>query len=114
LRVLLTGGDRLHRGPASELPFKIVNHYGPTENTVVTTSAPVAHGFDTSTPPPIGKPIANMRAYVLDSNFEPVPVGVPGELYVAGVGLARGYLHRASLTAERFVPDPFGEDEGGR
>jgi amino acid adenylation domain-containing protein len=104
LRTLLTGGDVLHRVPPRALPFVLVNHYGPTENTVVSTATPV--DADGSVPP-IGRPIANSEAYVLDANGEPVPVGVPGELYVGGAGLARGYRGRPDLTAERFVPHPF-------
>ncbi|HWG91593.1 MAG TPA: amino acid adenylation domain-containing protein, partial [Candidatus Thermoplasmatota archaeon] len=106
LRFLLTGGDRLQRPPPPGLPFTLVNHYGPTEATVVATAAPVPPAQD-NRPPTIGRPIRNTRVYVLDRHGQPVPTCVPGELCVAGVGLARGYLHRPDLTAERFVPDPF-------
>jgi amino acid adenylation domain-containing protein len=112
LRYLFTGGDKLHRHPACELPFRLVNHYGPTENTVVSTSAAVGRAPRVDAPPPIGHPIANTRVYILDEKLRPVPVGVPGELYVAGVGLARGYVKHPGLTAERFIPDPFVGREG--
>jgi len=104
VRTLLTGGDRLRRVPGEPSPFELVNNYGPTETTVVATSGTV-RGAEA---PGIGRPIANTRVYVLDGSMEPVPVGVAGEMYVGGVQVARGYLGRPALTAERFVPDPFG------
>ncbi|HEX7243641.1 MAG TPA: amino acid adenylation domain-containing protein, partial [Longimicrobiaceae bacterium] len=114
LRTMLTGGDTLHVRPAAGLPFALVNAYGPTENTVVATAGAVAPGGADEGAPSIGGPVANVRAYVLDAALRPVPVGVPGELLLGGDGLARGYLDRPALTAERFVPDPFGGAPGAR
>ncbi|GAB3984222.1 hypothetical protein GCM10027615_71240 [Plantactinospora veratri] len=88
----------------------IWNSYGPTECTIDTTVARIGD----SPQPNIGRPIANMRVLILDEWWEPVPVGVAGEVFLGGVGLARGYLGRAGLTASRFVPDPFGGEVGGR
>ena len=114
LRALLTGGDRLTRGPSVPLPFDVINHYGPTENTVVSTCSPVSMAGPAEGAPPIGRPIDNVTAYVLDDHGEPVPIGVPGELFVGGASLARGYLKRPDLTADRFVPDRFSAEAGAR
>jgi len=114
LRAILTGGDVLHRYPDKALPFMLVNHYGPTENTVVTTRALIPAQADAETPPPIGSPIANVQVFLLNKNFEPVPLGVPGELFIGGVGLARGYHNRPQLTVDKFVPHPFSEKKGDR
>ena len=114
LRALLVGGDKLHRSPKDALPFDLVNHYGPTENTVVTTYTKVPTGVDSDEPPPIGRPIANTRIYLLDQYLEPVPVGVAGQLYIGGESLARGYHQDPGMTAEKFIPDPFSIDAGQR
>ncbi|HVG06283.1 MAG TPA: amino acid adenylation domain-containing protein, partial [Thermoanaerobaculia bacterium] len=92
--------------PASGLS-RLFNCYGPTETTIYTAAASLQGTWRRE--PPLGRPVANARAYVLDKHGRPLPAGVAGELYIAGDGLARGYLNRPSLTAERFVPDPFGQ-----
>jgi amino acid adenylation domain-containing protein/non-ribosomal peptide synthase protein (TIGR01720 family) len=114
LRALLTGGDKLNRRPSEKFDFSMINHYGPTEGTVVATSAQVYAESKTGAVPSIGRPIANTRAYVLDQLGQLTPVGVAGELYIGGAGLARGYWQRAELTAERFIPDPFSAAPGQR
>jgi amino acid adenylation domain-containing protein len=113
LRVLLTGGDKLRRHPRRPLPFRFVNHYGPTENTVVATACDV-EASPALDAPPIGRPISNVQTHVLDRHGRPVPVGVKGELYLGGAGLARGYLNQPRLTNEKFVPDPFDRRAGKR
>ncbi|HEV2844920.1 MAG TPA: amino acid adenylation domain-containing protein, partial [Thermoanaerobaculia bacterium] len=110
LRALLTGGDRLRRTPRPGLPFRLFNHYGPTECSVVTTWTEVPPDPD-GTLPPLGRPISGLRVHVLGRHGEPAPPGAPGEICVAGPGLARGYLGRPERTAERSVPDPFGDGE---
>jgi amino acid adenylation domain-containing protein len=118
LRLVILGGeealaDRLalwqrRVGPS----VRLVNTYGPTETTIVATRRELS-GL-TGGVVPIGRPIAGARTWLLDRFFEPVPVGVRGELWIGGSGVARGYLGRPDLTAERFVPDPFGGEPGAR
>jgi amino acid adenylation domain-containing protein len=115
LRTLLTGGDRLHTWPSLSLPFEVVNNYGPTENAVVSTSGLISREAGAAcTAPALGRPIRNVRVYIVDERGEPVPVGVAGELWVGGDSLARGYLNRPEMTAERFVPDALSGKSGAR
>jgi len=114
LRILLTGGDQLHRYPSASLPFVVVNNYGPTENTVVTTHGVVSPSGPVDVAPSIGRPIANAQVYILDRLLQPVPIGVPGELCIAGEGLAREYINQPGLSAEKFIPNPFSDEVGSR
>jgi len=98
-RVLLTKGKRL------------VNLYGPTETTIWSSLSNVEHADN---PIPLGEPIANTQLYILDATMQPTPVGIPGELYIGGAGLARGYFNRPELSAEKFVPHPFSQEPGAR
>ncbi len=107
VQYVLTGGDRLRRAPERRLPFQFVNHYGPTEYSVVTTFGEVL--TNAATAPPIGKPISHTRVFVLNSAMYEVPAGVAGEAYIEGPGLARCYLDEQAFTAERFLPNPFGQ-----
>jgi aspartate racemase len=119
VRQLLAGGDVLsprHVRTVLEASdhLVLVNGYGPTENTTFTACHRMTDPRQIGETVSIGRPVSNTRIYVLDSEMKPVPVGVTGELYTGGDGLARGYLRGPELTAERFVPDPFADESGGR
>ncbi|HET6233025.1 MAG TPA: amino acid adenylation domain-containing protein, partial [Longimicrobiaceae bacterium] len=116
VRTFNLGGEALPNGLAQGLYAlghvdKVLNLYGPTEDTTYSTWSRVEDG---GAKVYIGRPVANTQAYVADASLQPVPIGVPGELYLAGDGLARGYLNRPALTAERFIPDPFAAEPGAR
>ncbi|MET8152458.1 amino acid adenylation domain-containing protein [Actinoplanes sp. NPDC049668] len=121
LRILVAVGEPMRHWPAPSLPFEVVACYGATEVGAVTSSYDLVGGVrctSRSVPederavrvPTVGRPIANLRVYLLDQHRNPVPIGVPGELYVAGAGLAAGYLDRPELAAEAFVPNPLPEE----
>jgi amino acid adenylation domain-containing protein len=114
LRIMLTGGDALHRYPPAGLPFVLVNNYGPTECTVVATSGAVCPGGDLGAPPSIGRGITNVHPHVVDADLREVADGATGELCLGGVSVARGYRNDPELTAQRFVPDPFSASPGAR
>ncbi|MBZ5723308.1 MAG: amino acid adenylation domain-containing protein [Acidobacteriia bacterium] len=120
-KYLITGGETLtaqliERVVQLGAACDILNHYGPTETTVGSLTLRL-NEYDRKHSPaasiPIGRPIANTQVYILDSNLQPVPVGVVGELYIAGAGVTAGYLNQAERTAERFVPNPFVNDASG-
>ncbi|MEH2267248.1 MAG: amino acid adenylation domain-containing protein [Nostoc sp.] len=113
LREVITAGEQLRITDAiahlfSQLPnCTLHNHYGPSETHLVTAFTLANSPTDWSILPPIGRPIANSQIYLLDSHLQPVSVGVPGELYIGGIGIARGYLNRLDLTDVRFIANPF-------
>ncbi len=126
LRVVSVGGDavlpetlklwqRCVKGLAN--PPQLLNGYGPTETTAITTYYDLSE-FIAKNPAascvPIGTPIGNLTTYILNHHLQPVPIGVPGELHIGGLGLARGYLGRPDLTAEKFIPNPFSNEPGAR
>jgi acyl-coenzyme A synthetase/AMP-(fatty) acid ligase len=108
LRVLVSAGDELSADLARRWirpGLRFINGYGPTETAVIATEQDV--DAKTPQPPPIGRPIPNYQAYVLDAHLNPVPVGITGELHIGGPGLARGYLNQPQLTNQKFIPHPF-------
>ena len=111
----LVVSDALRRYVSGLKGTTLTNQYGPSETHVVTQFELACADME-SWPqlPPIGRPIANTRIYILDRHLQPVPIGVAGELHIAGVSLARGYLNRPDLTADRFIPDPFSIEPGSR
>jgi len=112
---VLVGGeaidDRLWRSLAANHQTEIFNVYGPTECTV---NSAVCRVRSSPTQPSIGRPLPNVQIYILDESLRPAPVGAPGEIYIGGAGLARGYLERPGLTAEKFVPNPYSQAPGAR
>jgi amino acid adenylation domain-containing protein len=114
LKLLLVGGDKLSTKHINKVidscpaSLQIFNAYGPTENSVFSTVYKIEG--KQSDPIPIGRPIPNSAVYVLDTRLKPVPVGAEGEIYVGGVGVARGYINNSELTAQKFLPDPFRPD----
>ncbi|WDG89569.1 amino acid adenylation domain-containing protein [Pseudomonas chlororaphis] len=120
LRYLLVGGDVLDARKIGQLlaaesqPEHLLNGYGPTETTTFAATHAITAPLDVTRSIPIGRPIANTRIYILDSHGQPAPLGVAGELHIAGAGVARGYLNRPELTAERFINDPFCADPHAR
>jgi amino acid adenylation domain-containing protein len=111
---IITGGEPLTRELASQLLARsssLWNGYGPTETTVYSS----LYRVDTlDRPIAIGRPVPNTRIYILDAHFQPVPIGIPGELLIGGAGVARDYLNHPDLTAEKFIPDPFSDDPESR
>ncbi|MGH8773509.1 MAG: amino acid adenylation domain-containing protein, partial [Burkholderiales bacterium] len=119
VRQLLAGGDVLsvphvRKALAVLEGGQLINGYGPTENTTFTCCYSITEVGQIGASVPIGRPISNTQVYVLDRHLQPVPMGVAGELYIGGDGLARDYFHRPDLTAEKFLPHPFSEAPGGR
>src|SRR5581483_4830355 len=118
LRVAIVAGEacpvELVRRHDELLPeTRLFNEYGPTEATVW-SSVYNCRSYQKEGRVPIGRPLANTQTYLLDSELQPVPVGVRGELYIAGTGLTHGYIRRAGITAERFIPNPFSNQKGAR
>ena len=114
LRILFTSGEQLSRYPSPSVPFETINCYSLAECSGVVIRGKVQPVTDAEHAPAIGRPIANTQVYILDEYMNPVPVGVPGRVYLGGCGLARGYHHQPDETAARFVPNPFETEPGAR
>jgi aspartate racemase len=121
LRLVVTGSDRVLPERLSSWrqmfgsSIRWLNAYGPTEATVTTTLyEPSSTESNATVAVPIGRPMANRETYILDSHINPVPIGIPGELYIGGAGLARGYLNSPDVAAEKFIPNPFKSEAGAR
>ncbi|HEX8560039.1 MAG TPA: amino acid adenylation domain-containing protein [Pyrinomonadaceae bacterium] len=117
VRVVALAGEALKGGLAAQVyqlgtPVRLLNLYGPSEDTTYSTYVEVPRGGANA--PPIGRPLPGKQCFLLDEHLNPVPRGREGELYIGGVGLARGYMGRPGLTAERFVPHPYGDEPGRR
>uniref|UniRef100_UPI00210B8173 non-ribosomal peptide synthetase n=1 Tax=Massilia sp. YIM B04103 TaxID=2963106 RepID=UPI00210B8173 len=104
LRTLLIGGEQQKMTPDANLPFEVINNYGPTETTILVTSG---RSLPQDKVKHIGRPLANTAIYILDRFGQLVPPGAPGEIFIGGAGVARGYLNQETQTRERFLPDPF-------
>ena len=119
VKQLLAGGDVLSAHHVKSVltrlkKCRLINGYGPTENTTFTCCHVMTHADQVGQTVPIGRPISNTQVYILDDHLQPVPIGVVGELYIGGDGLARGYFNRPDLTAEKFIANPFSDDPSSR
>jgi amino acid adenylation domain-containing protein len=120
LRMVIVGGEKASSAALSAWRkfagprVRWVNTYGPTETSVIVTAFEPKNSEGIPAVLPIGRPIANTKIHILDGNLQPLPVGLPGDLYVSGPGLARGYLNRSEITAEKFIADPFSGEPGAR
>ncbi len=120
VRIIIVGGEKASSAKlaawrkAAGARVRWVNTYGPTETSVIVTAFEPTSSEEIPAVLPIGRPIANTKIHILDANLQPLPVGIPGDLYVAGPGLARGYLNRPEVTAEKFIRNPFSSQPGAR
>jgi amino acid adenylation domain-containing protein len=120
MRLILIGGEALSGSSCRKAKevfgssVSIVNHYGPTETTMTCSYHRVVEADYNRGIVPLGKPIRNMRMYILDKHINPAPIGIAAELHIGGIGLARGYVNSPELTAEKFIPDPFSDGPGAR
>ena len=124
LRLIIVGGEKIqpelvkswqrYVAQSDCRNLQLVNGYGPTETTICSTTYCITQNTEIEGEVPIGRPLPHLQTYILDRHRQPVPIGVPGELYIGGSSLARGYLNRAELTADKFIPNPFTQTPGAR